>query len=282
MGDDAAVVQAARVSFGRGTRRLRDDGRLIDYLMRHRPPTPFEMCELKVHVKLPIFVARQWIRHRTANVNEMSARYSVLDREFHVPDAAHLRLIFEERREQRSLMGDLFEEVTVKDARSALAGQSSSNKQGREGELSEDKARKALSRIDWISKNAYGVYESLLKEEIGLSREIARAVLPVNYFTEFYWKIDLHNLLHFLSLRSAPGAQAEIRAYADVLLDAVRRWVPAVWAAFERYRLGGAALSKPALEAVRRMVRGETVMQEDSGLSPGEWRELRAALGLED
>ena len=292
MGDDSAVVQAARVSFGKGTRQQREDKRLIAYLMRHRHTTPFEMCEIKYHVKLPIFVARQWIRHRTASVNEHSARYSRLDREFHVPDATHLQPILEERtinqRNTRKRMSDMFDISTPPEERSSLYSQSNSNKQGREGELSEDEARKALSRIDWLSKQAYGIYKYLLNEgkkdpdRVGLTRELARTVLPVNYFTEFYWKIDLHNLMHFLALRSDSHAQFEIRAYADVMLDTLRRWVPFTYEAFVEYRLGGAHLSAGALDAVRRMLRDEAVTREDSGLSPGEWRELMAALGRED
>ena len=173
--------------------------------------------------------------------------------------------------------------------RSSLYGQSNSNKQGREGELSEEEAKRALSRINSISKQAYGVYKYLLNEakkkdpdRIGLTRELARTVLPVNYFTEFYWKIDLHNLMHFLALRSDSHAQFEIRAYANVMLDTLKRWVPLTYEAFVEHRLGGTHLSASALSIVQRMVQGEVVTQEDSGLSKGEWRELRAALGLED
>ena len=252
MGDDAAVVQAARVSFGRGTRRVREDAALIGYLMRRHHSTPFEMCELKLHVKLPIFVARQWIRHRTANVNEMSARYSVLDNEFYLPPAER------------------------------VAAQSKERRQGSGSALPEEAAARVLNLLREDTRRAYAHYEEMLEEPIELARELARMNLTLNVYTQWYWKIDLRNLLRFLALRAEEHAQAEIRAYADVLLDAVRRWVPAVWAAFERYRLGGAALSKPALHAVRRMLRGEVVAREDSGLSPGEWHELRAALGLED
>ncbi|CAI7994554.1 Flavin-dependent thymidylate synthase [Geodia barretti] len=210
MGDDAAIVQAARVSYGAGTRKVREDRALIRYLLRHRHTTPFEMCELKLHIKAPIFVARQWLRHRTASVNEYSARYSRLDREFYVPDADHLQ------------------------------SNPSSNKQGRDDVLTDEEARQALSRLDWISTRAYGVYKNLLNEDdtgapkdpdrAGLARELARAALPVNYYTQFYWKIDLHNLLHFLSLRADAHAQYEIRAYADVILDKiVMSWVPATY-----------------------------------------------------
>ena len=293
MGDDAAVVQAARVSYGTGTRSVRGDEGLIRYLLRHRHTTPFEMCEIKLHVKLPIFVARQWIRHRTANVNEYSARYSRLDREFYVPDDAHLQQFLEERakerREKRSDMDDLFETGSATQERSALAAQSETNKQGREGLVDDDEARDALTRINRLSASAYGVYEILLNEDetgkpknpgrSGIARELARAVLPVNYYTQWYWKTDLHNLMHFLSLRADPHAQYEIRAYAETILDKiVKLWVPLTYRAFRDYRLGAVSLSAPALAVVRRMVAGEAVTQEDSGLSAREWRELMAAL----
>jgi thymidylate synthase (FAD) len=284
MGDDAAIVQAARVSYGKGTRTLRSDAGLIDYLMRHRHTTPFEMCEIKYHVKLPIFVARQWIRHRTANVNEYSARYSVLDREFYVPDTERLQRVKEEqtlrRRESHSQMNDLFGPKAVPDEPSALAAQSSSNKQGREGALAEEEAKSALSRINAHSMTAYGVYRNLRQED-KLARELARAVLPVNYYTQFYWKIDLHNLMHFLSLRADDHAQYEIRAYAHVMLDTLQRWVPRTYEAFVKYDRGGVRLSSQGLEVVKRMIGGEVVTREDSGLSGREWRELMETLDRE-
>ena len=214
---------------------MREDRALIRYLLRHRHTTPFEMCELKLHIKTPIFVARQWLRHRTASVNEYSARYSRLDREFYVPDAAHLQSVHEEQigrqRATSSGMDDLFGAVDAPDEHLALAAQSDSNKQGRDDALTDAEARQALSRLDWISTRAYGVYKNLLNEDdagepkdpdrAGLARELARAALPVNYYTQFYWKIDLHNLLHFLSLRADAHAQYEIRAYAEVILDKI-------------------------------------------------------------
>ena len=294
MGDDAAIVQAARVSYGAGTRQVREDRALIRYLLRHRHTTPFEMCELKLHIKAPIFVARQWLRHRTASVNEYSARYSRLDREFYVPDAAHLKLILDERRlKKRGAMDDLFEWMKALDERSALATQSEHNKQGRDDTLSDKEARDALSRFDDISKRAYAVYKNLLNENTkrtsknpdytGLARELARAVLPVNYYTQFYWKIDLHNLLHFLSLRADAHAQYEIRAYADVILDkVVARWVPATHEAFRNYGMDAVSLSADGLSVVKRMVtKKKSVNQENSGLSKREWRELMELLGLE-
>ena len=291
MGDDAAIVQAARVSYGAGTRKVREDRALIRYLLRHRHTTPFEMCELKLHIKAPIFVARQWLRHRTASVNEYSARYSRLDREFYVPDAAHLKLILDEQRlKKRGAMDDLLEWAKVLDESSALATQSEFNKQGRDKALSDKEARDALSRFDNISKRAYAAYKNLLNENTkrtsrnpnytGLARELARAVLPVNYYTQFYWKIDLHNLLHFLSLRADAHAQYEIRAYAEAILDRiVAYWVPATYQAFRDYAMDAASLSAGGLAVVKRMLSGEAVDQASSGLSKREWRELMAVLG---
>ena len=251
MGDDSAIVQAARVSYGQGTRKARDDAGLIRYLMRHWHSTPFEMCELKLHVKLPVFVARQWIRHRTANVNEYSARYSILDREFYVPAPEH------------------------------LAAQSTTNRQGR-GELLEgEAAARVLAILKDDSARAYDHYQEMLAEgedRPGLARELARMNLPANIYTQWYWKTDLHNLFHFLRLRADPHAQYEIRAYAESICGIVRDWVPAAYAAFEDYRLNAAQLSGPAMACLRRMLAGEAVTQENSGLSAGEWREFRAAL----
>ncbi len=295
MGDDGAIVQAARVSYGAGTRKVREDRALIRYLLRHRHTTPFEMCEIKLHIKAPIFVARQWLRHRTASVNEYSARYSRLDREFYVPDPAHLQSVLEEQiarqRASSSGMDDLFGWREAAAEREELAAQSGSNKQGRDDDLADEEAREALSRINWVSTRAYGVYENLLNEaesgekkdpdRAGLARELARAALPVNYYTQFYWKIDLHNLLHFLSLRADAHAQYEIRAYADAILDRiVSRWVPETCRAFRDYAMNAASLSSGGLDVVRRMLAGEAVDQESSGLSKREWRELMAVLGL--
>jgi thymidylate synthase (FAD) len=258
MGDDGAIVQAARVSYGRGTKKVSDDRGLINYLMRMRHTSPFEMCELKLHVKLPIFVARQWIRHRTANVNEYSARYSVLEDAFYVPAAAH------------------------------VASQASANRQGRDRVLDPVQAEAVRAKVQSNAERAYADYLAMLNQDDtgaaldpdreGLARELARIVLPLNTYTEWYWKTDLHNLLHFIALRADAHAQYEIRAYAEVLLDVVRRWVPLSCAAFENYRLNAAEVSGQALAVLRRMLAGETVMQEDSGLSAREWRELQARL----
>ena len=258
MGDDAAVVQAARVSYGRGTRHVSEDRGLIHYLMRHRHSTPFEMCEIKLHVKLPIFVARQWIRHRTANVNEYSARYSILDREFYIPAAEH------------------------------LAAQSVSNRQGRGDVLTGDEAKRVLELLRQDSENAYDHYAEMLNEneageavdpaKQGLARELARMNLSLNFYTQWYWKIDLYNFMHFLSLRADPHAQYEIRAYAEAMVAILKRWVPLTSEAFEQHRLRAVTLSKGALSVVRRMLGGEPVTLETSGLGKREWLELQAVL----
>jgi thymidylate synthase (FAD) len=261
MGDDGAVVQAARVSYGRGTRKVSEDRGLINYLLRHRHTTPFEMCEIKYHVKLPIFVARQWIRHRTANVNEYSARYSILDKEFYIPAPAQ------------------------------LAAQSGSNRQGRGRVLAGEEARRVLALLAEDAERCYAHYVEMLNEDEagnalqtgrdGLARELARMNLTLNIYTQWYWKTDLHNLLHFLSLRADQHAQYEIRAYAEAMLETVKRWVPLVYDAFTQYRMGGVQLSAAGLAVVKRLIRGEQVTQTGSGLSPREWRELMATLGRE-
>jgi len=243
MGDDAAVVQAARVSYGAGTRKVSDDRGLLRYLLSHRHTSPFEMCELKLHVKLPIFVARQWIRHRMSSVNEYSARYSVLDREFYLP-----------RPED-------------------LAVQSRDNKQGRGETLPPDVAANTITRMKAASEGAYELYGGLMVDH-NVARELARTTLPVNFYTEWYWKIDLHNLLHFLQLRLDRHAQYEIRVYAETIAGIVKQWCPLTWEAFEDYRLNAYSLSAPALAVVQRMLAGEAVVQEGSGLSRREWDEL--------
>ena len=258
MGDDSAIVQAARVSYGRGTRRVSEDRGLIAYLLRHRHTTPFEMCEIKYHIKLPIFVARQWIRHRTANVNEYSARYSILDREFYLPAADQ------------------------------LASQARDNRQGRGHVLTGDEAVRVLDLLRADANQAYDHYAEMLNEgedgaprdatRDGLARELARMNLTLNYYTQWYWKTDLHNLLHFLSLRADAHAQYEIRVYAEAMLDSLKRWVPLAHAAFMEYEHGGVRLSATALDIVKRMIAGETIGQAESGLSKREWRELMAML----
>src|SRR5712691_11267224 len=258
MGDDGAIVQAARVSYGRGTRRVSEDRGLINYLMRHRHTTPFEMCEIKYHVKLPIFVARQWIRHRTANVNEYSARYSILDNEFYIPAPEH------------------------------LATQATVNRQGRGAVIEGAAAQRVLDLLRADSERAYSGYAELLNEDDkgdavdptwpGLARELARMNLSLNFYTQWYWKTDLHNLMHFLSLRADPHAQYEIRAYAEAMLETMQRWVPQAHAAFLVYRMNAALISAAGLAVIRRMLAGEAVDQAASGLSAREWRELMAVL----
>jgi thymidylate synthase (FAD) len=260
MGDDSAIVQAARVSYGKGTKMVNEDKGLINYLMRHRHSTPFEMCEIKLHVKLPIFVARQWIRHRTANVNEYSQRYSILDKEFYIPQPDQ------------------------------LATQSTTNRQGRSDVLQGEQACRVLDILRQDATQVYQHYEEMLNEDSegnildpnrqGLARELARMNLSVNFYTQWYWKIDLHNLMHFVSLRADPHAQYEIRVYADILLDVLKKWVPITCRAFMDYRVGGASLSEKGLQVVKSMLKGEFPTQATSGMSSGEWRELQKLLDI--
>ena len=267
MGDDAAVVQAARVSYGHGTHIRSTDRTLIRYLMRHHHTTPFEMCEIKLHVKLPIFVARQWVRHRTANINEYSARYSILDREFYIPDA------------------------------DVIASQSEGNRQGREGLVPAEQATWVQQLLVEDATRAYDHYEELLNQDRdgspldpnrdGLARELARINLSLNYYTQWYWKVDLHNLLNFLHLRADPHAQYEIRVYAEAILDQiVKPWVPLSHEAFLDYRLDAHTLSRQAMQIVRRLVSMQLTavekMRDGSGIGQREWGELMEALGLQD
>lgn len=258
MGTDNSICQAARVSYGAGTKSVSEDRGLIRYLMRHRHTTPFEMCEIKIHVKLPIFVARQWIRNRTANVNEYSARYSIMASEFYVP------------------------------APDDVKPQSQTNKQGREGALPEKVRWAMLETIRQQGEGAFQIYDELrtglpwfdpngtpwdqyqdpvemqeatsiagpenYAEEHGMARELARMVLPMNTYTEWYWKVDLHNLLHFLSLRADPHAQYEIRAYAEVLCDMVRQWVPHAYEAFEDYVMEAETFSRQEMDVIKALV----------------------------
>ncbi len=249
MGDDAAVVQAARVSYGRGTRRALEDEGLIRYLMRHHHSTPFEMCEIKFHVKLPIFVARQWIRHRTANVNEYSARYSILDKDYYIPEPGQ------------------------------LAAQSSSNRQGRGEVLDSQTATRVLALLREDAEQTYGHYEEMLGEQTGLARELARMNLTLNTYTQWYWKTDLHNLFHFLRLRADSHAQYEIRVYAEAMMETVKAWVPLSYNAFCDYRLGAVTFSAKMMAVLRKLLADEPVDQASSGLSKREWAEMLAALG---
>lgn len=256
MGNDSSVVQAARVSYGQGTKKVNADKALINYLLSHRHTTPFEMCEIKFHIKLPIFVARQWIRHRTASINEYSARYSIVEDEFYIPSQA------------------------------ALSAQSKMNHQGRdEGKvLNEEESKRVLEILKKDTANAYKHYlEMINQDELGnivdeskegLARELARMNLPLNCYTQWYWKINLHNLLHFLNLRADSHAQYEIRVYAEVMLDVVKKWVPHCFEAFMKHRREGVDFSKPAIDVIKKMIKQEKVSQEESGLTKREWDDL--------
>ena len=262
MGDDTSIVQAARVSYGKGTKKVSTDAGLIKYLMRHWHSTPFEMCEIKYHVKLPIFIARQWIRHRTANVNEYSARYSILDKEFYLPDREH------------------------------LAAQSQINRQGRGDVLKGEQAKKVLDLLKNDAEQTYKNYEEMLNErydgtvinegKTGLARELARMNLTLNTYTQWYWKTDLLNLMNFLRLRADHHAQYEIRAYADAMLDTVKKWVPITYEAFMDYRVGGTEISSKGKIVIQKMISGEKISIEESGLSKREWNELMSAFGLKE
>ena len=236
MGNDDAIVQAARVSYGKGTKTVRDDRGLIRYLLRHRHTTPFEMVEFKFLVRLPIFVARQWVRHRTASLNEVSARYSVLEEEYEVP---------------------LPEEVRR---------QSAINRQGRGGALPADVVERFRSDLERVSQDAYRAYHRALDD--GVARETARLLLPVAYYTQWYWKINLHNLFHFLSLRLDPHAQEEIRLYATELDRIARKVCPVAFEAFDDYQVGGLSLSRREQRAIRALLEGKTPQEAcaDAGL----------------
>ena len=262
MGDDSSIVQSARVSYGKGTKKISTDESLIKYLMRHWHSTPFEMCEIKYHVKLPIFIARQWIRHRTANVNEYSARYSILDKEFYLPEPKH------------------------------LAAQSQSNRQGRGNILDGEKAKKVLDLLKGDAEQTYNNYETMLNERydgttidknsVGLARELARMNLTLNTYTQWYWKTDLLNLMNFLRLRADQHAQYEIRAYADVMLDTLKKWVPITYDAFKDYRVGGTEVSSKGKIIIKKLIKGQNISLEESGLSKREWNELMQAFDLND
>ena len=260
MGNDSSIVQAARVSYGEGTKESRDDEGLIRYLMRHWHSTPFEMCEVKFHIKLPVFVARQWIRHRTANVNEYSARYSIMDKEFYVPE------------------------------RENLAAQSTNNRQGRGDLINGKQADNILKILKEDAERNYQHYEEMLNEKYdgsiiddnkqGLARELARMNLTLNSYTQWYWKTDLLNLLNFLALRADSHAQFEIREYASVMLNTVKKWVPTTYDAFIDYRVGGMELSAKGKLVIQKMIKGEKCDIKSSGLSKREWNELMDSFGF--
>ena len=263
MDNDQAIVQAARVSYGSGTKHTSEDQNLINYLMAHRHTSPFEMCEIKLHVKMPIFVARQWIRHRTASLNEYSGRYSVMKEEFYIPEPEQVR------------------------------AQSMVNKQGRDHFLDHDVVNQFIDNCQHDTKQLYDHYLDSLHEGQtmdegvkiggvtrdhvnvgGVAREVARINLPLSMYTEMYWKIDLHNLLHFLSLRCDSHAQYEIRVYADYILSLVKLWVPMVHQAFLEYRLNAITVSKSGVEVIRKLLRHESITQPESGMGKREWTEL--------
>ncbi len=261
MGDDTSIVQAARVSYGKGTKKVSTDSGLIKYLMRHWHSTPFEMCEIKYHIKLPIFIARQWIRHRTANVNEYSARYSILDKEFYLPSQEN------------------------------LAAQSKNNRQGRGEVLTGDQAEEVLNLLKSDAERTYDNYETMLNERYdgtvinekksGLARELARMNLTLNTYTQWYWKTDLLNLMNFLRLRADSHAQYEIRAYADVMLDTLKKWVPITFEAFMDYRVGGTEVSSKGKRVLKDLISGKNINIDSSGLSKREWNELMNAFDLD-
>tara|TARA_A100001011_G_scaffold154093_1_gene162528 strand:+ start:54 stop:1001 length:948 start_codon:yes stop_codon:yes gene_type:complete len=262
MGDDTSIVQSARVSYGKGTKKVSTDSGLIKYLMRHRHSTPFEMCEIKYHIKLPIFIARQWIRHRTANVNEYSARYSIMDKEFYVPSKEN------------------------------LAAQSTNNRQGRGNLINGTQADNILKILKDDAERNYQHYEEMLNEKFdgsiidenkqGLARELARMNLTLNSYTQWYWKTDLLNLLNFLSLRADSHAQYEIREYANVMMNSVKKWVPTTYDAFIDYRVGGMELSAKGKIVIQKMIKGEKCDLDSSGLSKREWNELMQSFGFKE
>jgi len=262
MGDDTSIVQSARVSYGKGTKQVSTDAGLIKYLMRHWHSTPFEMCEIKYHVKLPIFIARQWIRHRTANVNEYSARYSILDKEFYLPSKEN------------------------------LAAQSSSNRQGRGDIIEGEQAKEVLKLLKNDAERTYDNYEMMLNEKFdgstidenkkGLARELARMNLTLNTYTQWYWKTDLLNLMNFLRLRADSHAQYEIRVYADIMLDTVKKWVPITYEAFMDYRVGGYEVSAKGKKVLHKLIKGQKISIEESKLSKREWNELMNSFELKD
>jgi thymidylate synthase (FAD) len=262
MGDDTSIVQSARVSYGKGTKKVSTDEGLIKYLMRHWHSTPFEMCEIKYHVKLPIFIARQWIRHRTANVNEYSARYSILDKEFYVPEKKH------------------------------LSAQSTINRQGRGDLITGEQADEVLQILKDDATRTYSNYEKMLNEKFdgtvidenksGLARELARMNLTLNSYTQWYWKTDLLNLLNFLFLRADSHAQYEIRVYAEAMLETVKKWVPITHSAFLDYRVGAVHVSAKGKKVIQQMTKGEKVTHESSGLTKREWNELMTSFEFKD
>ncbi len=248
MGGDAAIVGAARVSYGEGTKAVSDDKALINYLVKHKHTSPLEMCEIKFHLKMPIFVARQWLRHRTASVNEYSARYSILSNEYYIPELERMQV------------------------------QSKNNKQGSGEALPSELAKKIQDMLNEDAKKCYKDYEFFLSEDVNFARELARMNLTLNYYTEFYWKIDLHNFLHFINLRAHPHAQYEIRVYAEKMLELAKIWCPFAVEAFENHVMQAKTFSKAQLEVIKKLLKKEEVKQETSGLSKRDWNEIQELL----
>jgi len=243
MGNDSSVVQGARVSYGAGTKKVSEDVGLINYLMRHFHSTPFELCDIKFHIKCPIFVARQWLRHRSVSANEYSARYSIVDNQYYVPE---------------------IDKISV---------QSASNKQGRGEIVDNERAKIVQDTIKEIAENSYNEYNEMLED--GIAREIARVCLPLNFYTEFYWKINLHNLMHFLKLRADSHAQYEIRVYALKMMEIMKLWVPHTYDAFMDYKINAKNFSGKMFELLKRKLAGEEITFENSGLGKREWEECK-------
>ena len=257
MGDDSSISQMARVSYGKGTKTKQDDASLIRYLMRHHHSSPFEGCEIKLHVKLPLFVARQWIRHRMANVNEYSARYSIMADEFYVPEP----------------------EVMMR--------QSTTNKQGRAEVLDPMISERIRTILMEDAARAYQHYENMTywnpeddsdPDNVGFTRELARINLPVSIYTQWYWKIDLHNLLHFLRLRADSHAQYEIRVYAEKIKEILGVWVPQTMIAAEEYIFGAVSFSKTEMAILRERMFTTAYTIGGPEMSDGEWREFAAKI----
>jgi thymidylate synthase (FAD) len=250
MGDDAAIVQAARVSYGAGTKKRSEDAALIRYLLRHKHTSPFEMVEVKLHIKAPIFVARQWVRHRTASANEISGRYSILSDEMYLPDDTQISFQATDNKQGRSLT-DVPEGLRQRVKELLLAGQ----------------------------REAYAGYQELIDAEI--ARELARIILPVSIYTEWYWKMNLHNLFHFLTLRTDPHAQFEIRIYAEAICLIAEKIAPVAYGAFLDYQRGATMVSRQERLLIARVLRGQPIQPEDwHGISKREQKEFAQKFGL--
>lgn len=242
MGDDSAVVQAARVSYGKGTKTVNEDSGLINYLMRHWHSTPFEMATIKLHIKLPIFVARQWMRHRTGSFNEVSARYSEVQECFYLPDIENIK------------------------------SQSGTNKQGSGEPLETEHAKSIRNKFCVLGYDSHQDYKNFLASTV--ARETARIVLPLSTYTEFYWQVNLHNFMHFLRLRADSHAQYEIRVYAEALLELFKEWCPLTYAAFMEYRIGAVNVSRTGVGLIKQMLAGKKVGKPDT-MSKNEWNDFQ-------